>query len=200
MYEQPPGGPSNPQQPPPGQPPPPQRRKAWPWVLLGCGAAALLIIVLAVACTMAVFSGGPAGEEPAGGEEEAEETVGMGEPGTVGQWQVTVEGIETAATYGDEFSEEEAQGEFAIVDLTVENTGNEATTFDDSAIRLIDDEGNTHSSEGSVGDDALFLEQINPGNEVSGSAAVDVPEGTEITAVEVTDVWSSEGPLLVQVD
>ncbi|WP_433701394.1 DUF4352 domain-containing protein [Nocardiopsis sp. CA-288880] len=198
MYEQPPGGPQYPQQPPPGQPPPPQKRRAWPWVLLGCGGAALLVIILGVACTVSLFAGG-AGQETADDAGEAE-SVGMGEPGTVGQWEVTVNGIETAATYGDEFSQETAQGEYAIVDLTVKNTGTEATIFDSSAISLVDSEGNTHSSSGSLTADSLFLEQINPGNEVSGSAAVDVPKGTEITEVEVTDTLSTEGPLVVEAD
>jgi len=160
-------------------------------VLLGCGGAALLVLILGVACTVALFAGGPV-------EEESGESVGMGEPGTVGQWVVTVTDVEEAATSGDA-PEEEAQGEFVLVNVTVENSGTEAAVFDDSAVSLIDADGNTYSSSG-TGDDPLFGEQIDPGDQVSGSVTVDVPEGAEITAVEVRNAQSGEGPLLVQLD
>ncbi len=193
------------QQPPQGWQQPPQKRKAWPWVLLGCGVSALLVLVLGVACVAVVSSGSPEetsgadpGEGSEGGTGEAEETVGMGEPGTVGQWEVTVDDIETSTTYGDEFSTEEAQGEFKLVSLTVENIGEEATTFDESGVYLIEDDGNRHSSTTTLAEDSLFLEQINPGNEVSGTAVVDVPEGTEIDSVEIEDIGSLEGPLVIE--
>lgn len=211
MYGEPPSGPQYPQypqQPPYGQQPP-RRRKAWPWVLLGCGGAVLLVVVLGVACTSALLSGAPESAETTTGQQEGAgeagdgdgaESVGVGEPGTVGQWQVTVNGIETAVAYGSEFAQEQAQGEFRIVNMTVENTGNEATFFDSSAVTLVDAEGNTYASSTMLEDDSLFLEQINPGNQAVGEAVFDVPEGTEITEVRVEDALSSEGPLVVRVE
>ncbi|MFL1380224.1 MULTISPECIES: DUF4352 domain-containing protein [unclassified Nocardiopsis] len=194
MYQQPPGGPQQPWQ--QGQPPP--RKKKWPWVLLGCGIAALLVIVLAVACTGAFFSAFTGTSEDGSGESGTaqEASVGLGEPVDLGQWRVTVESVETETNY-DETS---PQGEFKVVALTVENIGTESTTFDSGALSLIDADGNTHSSSASVSDDSLFLEQINPGNQTSGTAVFDVPEGTEITAVEVQDTFSFEDPVTIRVD
>lgn len=75
-------------------------------------------------------------------------------------------------TRGDEFSMEEAQGEFKFVSLTVENTGEEATMFDELGVYLAGEDGNRHSSSTTLTEDSLFLEQINLENEVSGTRCV----------------------------
>ena len=190
---------------PPNYPPPaaPKKSRKWPWILL----AVFVLIVGMFACSAGgggdteTTSGG--GEETAGTEEAAEEdgteTLGIGDTGQVGDWMVTVNGTETAATFGDEFYEEQAQGEFVIVDLTVENGGSESTTFDDTALSLVDADGNKHSANGSLGDD-FFLEQINPGNQATGKAAFDVPEGTEPAALEVEDTFSFEDPIEISLN
>ncbi|MFD6100437.1 DUF4352 domain-containing protein [Nocardiopsis flavescens] len=212
MNEQPPGGaspPSGPQQPPwqqgPPPGPPPQKRR-WPWVLLGCGIAALLVVILAVACTGAFFSAmtAPPEENPGasdtteggGDEESAKTSVGLGEPVDLGQWRVTVDSVETQTAYEGT----SPQGEFAVVRLNVENIGTEATYFDSSAVSLVDADGNSHSSATTGSDDSLFLEQINPGNESPGEVVFDIPEGTEVTAVEVEDMMSPDGPVTIEVD
>ncbi|GAA1085341.1 DUF4352 domain-containing protein [Nocardiopsis metallicus] len=211
QFQQPPYG-----QPPYGQqqylppqygPPPvaaPRKRRKWPWILL----AVFVLIVGMFACTAgggqeAETTSG-AGENTTGAEtEEADEESGdfaMGEAAQLGDWVVTVHGTETAATYGEEFFEEQAQGEFVIVDMTVENGGSESTTFDDSALSLIDADGNSHSAGVVLGADSFFLQQINPGNQASGEAVFDVPEGTEPVALEVDDVWSFDDPIRIQLD
>ncbi|MFL1432959.1 MULTISPECIES: DUF4352 domain-containing protein [unclassified Nocardiopsis] len=183
----------------------------------GCswGGAACVLVLATAACggspTETVgdevgteSGGGDSGEDSgddAGGDEDSADSVGVGEPGTIGQWEVTVNGTETAATYGDEeFMQEEAQGEFVIVDMTVSNTGTEATTFDESGVTLIDGEGNSHSAGSMMSEDSLFLEQINPGNEASGDVVFDVPEGTEPASLEVEDMLSFEEPLVISLD
>ncbi|MFE6307402.1 DUF4352 domain-containing protein [Nocardiopsis sp. NPDC057823] len=165
-------------------------------MLLGCGIAALLVIILAVACTGAFFSAFTGPAEDTSGDGAQETSVGLGEPADLGQWRVTIESIETASSY----EETSPQGEFKLVALTVENIGTESTTFDSSALSLIDADGNTHSASTTGSEDSLFLEQINPGNQKSGTAVFDVPEGTEITAVEIQDAFSMEEPVTVQVD
>ncbi|MFW6640886.1 DUF4352 domain-containing protein [Nocardiopsis algeriensis] len=191
-----PGAPQQPWQ----QGQPPKKRKVWPWVLLGCGGAALIVLLLMVGCGVALFSGEPeegAGQSGGGSAEESQNSVAVGEPGNVSQWQVTVNGVGSAATYDDGLSVQQPQGEFRVVDLTVENTGQESTTFDSTAVSLVDTEGNTHSASFS-GD--MFLEQINPGNQLNGTAAFDVPEGTEVESVQIEDTSSFEGPLVVRVE
>ncbi|MFC4563287.1 DUF4352 domain-containing protein [Nocardiopsis mangrovi] len=166
---------------------------------------------MGVGCVAVIGSNVDAPPEPGGSGEQAaddsaepaaeEDTDGgdalipLGEPGTVDDWTVTVAGMETTSVYGDEFLEETAQGEFRVISLTVENTGSEATYFDSSAVKLVDANGSEYSSQTVLGGDDLFLEQINPGNSVSGEAVVDVPEGTEVAEVVVEDVWSFSDPL-----
>lgn len=182
------------------------RSRSWPWVLLGCGGAALLVLLLMAACTMVVFSGGSgsegSGDDSAGedGAGESEAEVGIGEAGTIGQWQVTVESVETAPTYEGAFGQEQAQGEFWLVELTVENTGNESTTFDDSNLTLVGVDDANFSADALVADDSLFLEQINPGNRVTGTAVFDAPEGTDMSALEVEDLLSMAEPLEISLD
>jgi len=194
--------------------------RGWLYGCLGCGGALLLLLVVLVGCG-ALLAGGEGGSSGSSGggkaenedkagdgsggssEEPAEEepgAIGMGETGTVADWTVTVEGIETAATYGDQFMEETAQGEFKIVSLTVANEGDEATYFDTSAVSLRDADGKEYSSQTTLSESDLFLEQINPGNSASGEAVVDVPAGTEITQVVIEDAWSfTSEPLVVEV-
>ncbi|MFD3687349.1 DUF4352 domain-containing protein [Nocardiopsis sp. NPDC058631] len=209
MYEQPPGGP---QYPPYGQPP---QRTAWPWVLLGCAGGVVFMVLLFVGCTVVLLSDGPdpvrttadddpggASEEPSGEDEgatEEEPTVGIGEPGDAGQWEVTVDGISSSSVHSDGYLEEQAQGEFQLLDLTVENISDEAGFFDEADLTLVDDNGNSHAATSSLGaEGSLFYEQVNPGNQVTGVAVFDVPEGTDPATLEVrTD---TSGPLEISLD
>ncbi len=195
---------------PPNLPPPaapPKKRKKWPWILL----AAFLLVLGIFACTAG--GGEEGGTDPGGTEstsdaegdgagqdsEDGAQPLGIGDTGQLGDWMVTVNGTETSATAGDEYFEERAQGEFVLVDLTVENGGSESTFFDETALTLIDTDGNSHNANSSVSGE-FFLEQINPGNQVTGKAAFDVPVGTEVAALEVEDVWSFEEPIEIELD
>lgn len=197
QYGPPPYGPQ--QYGPPQAAAPKKKRKKWPWILL----AVVVLLVGMFACTA---GGGEDAETTSGGGEGAEEpaegegALGIGDTGQVGDWKVTVNGTETAATTGDEYFEEEAQGEFVIVDMTVENGGSEATTFDGTALSLVDADGNSHSASTSLSDDSFFLEQINPGNQATGTAAFDVPEGTDAVALEVEDPFSLDEPIEISLD
>ena len=42
-------------------------------------------------------------------------------------------------------------------------------------------------------EDQTFLEQINPGNRVTGTLIYDVPEGTKLTSIELHDSVFSGG-------
>jgi hypothetical protein len=141
-------------------------------------------------------------EEPAPEPEPAPagETVALGETGTTGDWEVTVTGIETQSSYTDEFDlTEYPQGEFQVVAMEVTNQGTEATMFDaEEAVTLIDTDGNAHAAAFLVGD--FFYTDINPGNSVDGDVVVDVPEGTEISEVEIVDPWDFADPLTVTVN
>ncbi|WP_285730578.1 DUF4352 domain-containing protein [Nocardiopsis sp. ATB16-24] len=177
-------------------------RRSPSWILLGGGVVVVLVlaVVIAYAATVFIDDGTGTGTADRPGDDGPREVVDLGEPGTIGQWRTTVDGIGTASTYTNEFTEERAHGEFALVDVTVENTGNEPGYFDSSAISLVDDEGNIHESSTTIEDDALFLEQLDPGDRASGTAVVDVPEGTEIAEVRVKDTAPPHALLVVRVE
>ena len=141
-------------------------------------------------------------EEPAAPEPEpADESVAMGEAGTTGDWEVTVVGIETQASYTDEYGlTEYPQGEYQVIAMEVSNQGTEATTFDASeAVTLYDADGNAHSVDFNLLGDFVYTD-INPGNSLSGEAVVDVPEGTEVSELEIVDPWDFADPLTVTVN
>jgi hypothetical protein len=142
-------------------------------------------------------------EEPAPEPEPAPagETVALGETGTTGDWEVTVTGIETRSSYTDEFDfTEYPQGEFQVVAMEVTNLGAEATMFDASeALTLYDTDGNAHSVDFNLLGDFAYTD-INPGNSLSGEAVVDVPEGTEVSELEIVDPFTFDDPLTVTVN
>ncbi|WP_307851234.1 DUF4352 domain-containing protein [Nocardiopsis sp. MG754419] len=157
--------------------------------------------MLLYACTAAIVgTDTTSGEGGAGTQEERTEDVAVGEVGTVGQWEVTVESVETTDTFDDGGTEQVPQGEFLVVTMTVLNSGDEATIFDESGVTVVDSDGNTHMASGQTGEQSLFLEQINPGNSVTGEVVFDVPEGTDATTLQVEDVISLEDTLKVRLD
>lgn len=179
-----------------------QGKRSHSWLLQGGGVVVVLALAVAIAYGMTVLIGDATGVGTADRprNDAPGDVVDLGELGVVGQWRVTVDGIGTASTYTNEFTEERARGEFELVDVTVENAGNEPRYFDSSAISLVDDEGNAHVSSTTIEDDALFLEQLDPGDRASGTAVVDVPEGTEVAEVRMEDIASPQGPLVARVE
>ncbi|GAA2002503.1 DUF4352 domain-containing protein [Brevibacterium samyangense] len=131
----------------------------------------------------------PVAEEPA--EEPAEAgPVALGDTGATGDWDVTVNGVETGvATIGDDFLSEDAQGQYVLVDLAVTNTGDSASLFMTNDAQLVDTEGRTYEADSSaslyLGDEgASLLDEVNPGNTLEGVVAFDVPEGIELSHLE----------------
>ncbi len=170
---------------------------------IGCGGLLGLIIVIAV---IASLSGG-GGEAPVqeqaqeqeqeqadGQPEEAQEeggenTVGIGEPLTVGEtaWIVTAADQVTELT--DELGETET-GNFVVVDFEFTNNSSEAVTLDSGMLKLIDNEGR----ENEVDTDRLFFvpaernilfEQVNPGVTQDGTVIFTVAEGASGFTLEL---------------
>lgn len=123
----------------------------------------------------------PTQEDPAGPR--------MGDVVTVGDFAITVDGVEEGLSrVGDEMFGEDAQGQFVKVQVTVENTGNSAEYFFDSEQKLIDDQDRQHSTSSSswlLDEENLFLAEINPGNKVVGVLLYDIPQDAVPTAVEL---------------
>jgi Domain of unknown function (DUF4352) len=98
---------------------------------------------------------------------------------------------------GDEFLNKKAQGQFVMVSVTVKNVGTEAKTFDGSSQAAFGD-GVKYAHDGTAEiyankDAATFLNQINPGNQASGTLVFDIPADKKITQVELHDSPFSGG-------
>jgi hypothetical protein len=85
-----------------------------------------------------------------------------------------------------------AQGTFVVVDITVQNIGDEPRTMYCQNQKLKDLAGKTYDDAVIVGggEDAI---NINPGKKVGVTCAFDVPRGTLTAAVEVHDRANSPG-------
>ncbi|MCC5467664.1 DUF4352 domain-containing protein [Pelosinus baikalensis] len=97
------------------------------------------------------------------------------------------------------FSTTKAQGIFKIVSVVVSNNQKDAITMDGNSFKLIDDKGRefSYSVHGSTalqmkGRNTLFLEQINPGNTVSGVIPFDVPKDANIVKMVFTGGFSGK--------
>lgn len=124
--------------------------------------------------------------------EEKAKTAGIGETVKSGSFAFTVKGIECGKTsVGDQFITEEAQGQYCMLDVTAKNVGDEAKYLNADSQYLYDDQGREFSADsvatGYVNPDSttFFLEEINPGNSVSGKIAFDVPKDANIVSAKV---------------
>ena len=143
----------------------------------------------------------PAADDEAQGGEEGDEAqvTGIGTPARDGKFEFTVNGFRCGeTTVGEEFFEEEAQGQFCFLDVRVQNIGDRRQFLSADDQKLLDAQG-TQYSPSSVATFALdpqgstLFEDINPGNAVEGTIVFDVPQGAQITRAELHDSVFSGG-------
>ena len=114
----------------------------------------------------------------------------VGEVARDGKFEFTVASLECgrASVGTNEYLTKQAQGQFCLVNVTVKNIGNEAQTFDSSSQYLYDAANAKFSADGTASlyanpQGSTFLNQINPGNSVTGIIVFDLPKDkTPITA------------------
>lgn len=129
-------------------------------------------------------------EEPS---EEPDLAFGVGDVAPAGDLEFVVDGIETGLeSIGDGFLDEQAQGQYALVEIAVTNVGNEAATFYDGDQILIDTDGREHSSDSGPwiyldDGDGLFITDINPGNTATGTLVFDIPTDATPASVLLSD-------------
>lgn len=203
-------------------PPVPQPTRSWfarHKVLTTLGALVVLVVVVGVATgggsdesdapeaapPVAEAPADGAAEQPAPAEEPAAEpaveapaAAGLGTPVRDGKFEFTVTSVEPGvARVGNDLIGKEAQGQYVLVHLTVANIGTEAQYFSDGAQKAFDAQGREFSADSSAGvylegNDTL-LNQINPGNAVTGTVVFDVPADAALTLLELHDSLFSGG-------
>lgn len=164
----------------------------------------LLIVIVSVAAGGDDGDGevasDPASEEGEGAgdsEDEEAEQIGIGETAQDGQFTFTVnEPLDCGQkVIGEEPMTDEAQGQWCIMAITVENHGDRAQALSASNQYLYDEQDREFSAGmpmAAMGETPIY-EQINPGNMVEGQVFFDVPEGIQPVAVELHDSPFSGG-------
>ena len=117
-----------------------------------------------------------------------------------GKFEFTVASVECgkASVGTNEYLTKQAQGQFCLVNVTAKNIGSEAQTFDSSSQYLYDAANSKFSADGTASlyanpQGSTFLNQINPGNSVSGILVFDVPKDKTPVTAELHDSPFSGG-------
>jgi hypothetical protein len=98
---------------------------------------------------------------------------------TIGGLTYSMGNVSRASTYGPEFMNEKASGEFIIVRLTVKNVGKDPATISGSDFRLERGDTKYDSASVTISDkDGFFLTKLNPGTSRTGIIVFDVPAST----------------------
>lgn len=132
-------------------------------------------------------------EVPESAEGDDIDTATIGEPATAGDMQFTVAsmecGLDTIGAGPENPFTEEASGQFCVLDLTVENVGDEAVQLSASNQHIYDSDERQFSSEAgyALALDSPLFEQINPGTNFEGQIAFDVPADASISYAEFAD-------------
>lgn len=198
---------------PPQQPPLPPR-KGWPRrhkILTALGAAFGLLIAVIIISVAAggksTPSGTPAATAPATAATSPStqptsappKAAGIGTPVRDGKFQFTVTSVTSAKSAGDSALSQTAQGQYAVMHITVTNISNVAQTMADSAQYVYDSQGRKFSAD-STADlyangtaNSVFLNQINPGNSVHGLIYFDLPANDKPVSAQLHDSAFSGG-------
>lgn len=123
----------------------------------------------------------------------------IGQPANDGKFQFTVNSQTCGKTsVGDQYLNKQAQGQYCILSVTVKNIGDQAQTFDSSNQYVFDSKNNKLSADSTASSydnssDQAFLNDINPGNSVTGNVVFDVPKGVTPVSAELHDSAFSGG-------
>jgi hypothetical protein len=126
---------------------------------------------------------------------------GIGEEARDGKFAFTARGLEcvgsTLEPANEFFDTAEAQGQFCLLQLSVENIGDQAQSLFASNQYLYDDQERRYSASDDfdviMAIDTPIYESINPGNSIDGTIVFDVPEGAVIEFAELHDSAFSGG-------
>ncbi len=124
----------------------------------------------------------------------------VGEVARDGKFEFTVASMECgkASVGTNQYLTKQAQGQFCLVNVTVKNIGNEVQTFDSSSQYLYDAANAKFSADGTASlyanpQGSTFLNQINPGNSVTGIIVFDLPKDKTPVTAELHDSPFSGG-------
>jgi hypothetical protein len=123
----------------------------------------------------------------------------LGQPAHDGQFEFRVQRIECGkTTVGDRYLSKAAQGQFCLVTVDVKNIGKEPRTLDGGNQKATGPGGvkyqNDAAAEFYANKDAkTLLDNINPGNSVTGVLVFDIGKDAKISTLELHDSLFSGG-------
>lgn len=135
-------------------------------------------------------------KDEASENEEVVEIAGIGEQINVSDVFFTVNDVSTATNVGGEYGQD-AQSQFTIINVTVQNEKNEPITVDSNFFKLLSGE-RTYEADGTAGmyaneDADFFLTSVNPGVSLTGNVVFDVPADlTDLILQVQTGFWGTE--------
>lgn len=157
-----------------------------------------LLASIGTAGTVAIAgcSGDTSSGDGGGSSDDEPETVThqVGDTFTVGEGDRSVEyTVNSANTYealGGEFSQQEPDGIFLVVQMELANQGDESFSVTSNAFTALDSNGNSFDPDTEAGiyveqdsrvdAEGISFEQLNPGLSTDGALVFDVPEGEEV--------------------
>ncbi|NMM17909.1 MAG: DUF4352 domain-containing protein [Cellulomonas sp.] len=140
----------------------------------------------------------PSEAAPAAAPAPAPAAAAVGTPVRDGKFEFTVTSIEPGVpSVGSDAFGQKAQGQFVLMHLTIKNIGDKAQYFDGSSQKAFDAQGREFSSDAGAAiyleDSNSFLNEINPGNTVTGTVVFDMPRDAAIAKLELHDSPFSGG-------
>jgi Domain of unknown function (DUF4352) len=167
-------------------------RKPWVWVL------GIIAIVIIASVAASQGSKAPSGAQPGTSGAAKTSTPGIGQAALDGQFTFTVRSFSCGTTtIGAGILAATAQGQFCVANVTVLNHGQEAQTLDSSSqFAFIGSKKYSTSTDALTASpqaEKFFLQEINPGNSVSGIVVFDVPKGQSPDRLELHDSPFSDG-------
>jgi len=174
----------------------------WPWAV--AGVLALIALgsggyAMSVGDDEPAASAAPAAVPSPSGTDRQEDAAALLRTGAEGVFMVSVTGVHCGVkAIGPARLRQRAHGTFCLVDVAVENAGQEARLLDGGAQRAVDVRGRAYAVAGRA---AVFLndrtptllERIAPGSTVRGVLPFDVPRGTRLSALLLHDTPGSRG-------
>lgn len=172
-------------------------------ILTGIMGLVLLIVVISAASGGSKDGVGNSSDKKSAQSESKKDNAklsGIGEAVQDGKFEFTVSSIECGKTSvgTNQYLTKQAQGQFCLLNLSIKNIGTEAQTFDSSNVYLFDASDAKFSADSSASmyanpEGSTFLNQINPGNSVTGSVVFDLPTDKTPVVAELHDSMFSGG-------
>jgi hypothetical protein len=164
-------------------------------------AAAVAAVALTVAC-------GAGSSKSGAGDSDSSKARGSGSPAkaaTLGQavrdgkFEFTVQKVKCGVSkVGTNLLGDRAQGQFCLVTLKAKNIGKEPQLFSDGNQKGFGADNVEFSPDSGAGifvngEQSTLLNEINPGNEVTGVIVFDIPKNAKLTRLELHDSALSGG-------